>query len=67
MSLTPRRWQNVAKYLFDISKLIVATAVISQLVTREGANWKAVAFGIVAGIFFLVGGLFADQKGEHDE
>ena len=66
--MNPRRWQNIAKYLFDVSKLIIATAVISQLVTKEGVQWKAVAMGTIAGVFFFPGGFLADQKGEsHDE
>ncbi len=65
--MNPRRWQNVAKYSFDVSKLIIATAVISQLVTKEGVEWKAVAFGVVSGIFFFAGGLFFDRKGDARE
>lgn len=65
--MTPRQWQGLAKYFFDMSKITISIAVISQLVARDQSSWKAIAFGTVTGVSFLVTGLFFEKKGDDNE
>lgn len=65
--MSARRWQNLAKYFYDISKLIVASAVVTHLVEHPVFNLKLVVFGLLAGIGFLLIGLQLDRKGEDNE
>ncbi|MDO8518922.1 MAG: hypothetical protein Q7T11_02015 [Deltaproteobacteria bacterium] len=61
--MTPRRWENIAKYFFDLSKLVVASAVISQLVSKDFSQ-KIFAFGSLNAILFFVAGYFFDRQGD---
>lgn len=62
--MTPRRWQNLAKYFFDVSKLILTTSVLAPLVISEKADWKVIAIGTLGGVLFFAGGIVLDRKGE---
>lgn len=62
--MSTRRWQNFAKYLYDVSKVIIAIAVVGQFVTGTPINWKMIAFGVIGGVLFLVAAMGADKKGE---
>ncbi len=67
-SMNSRQWKNLSKYFYDISKLIVGVAVVSQLANLEKINMKVVAIGLLAGICFLLIALFTDKKrGETDD
>jgi len=64
--MTSRRWQNIAKYFFDISKLVLSITVVAPLVGRGGISLKVVALGALSGVLFLTMGLIFDRKGEAD-
>lgn len=63
--MSARRWQNFAKYLYDVSKVIIAIAVVSQFVTAATIHWKVVALGAIAGVLFLGAAMVADKGGEN--
>jgi len=62
--VTARRWQNLAKYFFDVSKVIVALAVIGKAVSDQEIQIKTVAFGLFSGVLFFWMGLMFDRKGD---
>ncbi len=64
LGMTPRRWENIAKYFFDMSKLIMGTAVIMQLVTKEHIDWNEIALGATTGVLFLLVGIMADRRAD---
>lgn len=65
--VTSRRWQNIAKYFFDVSKLVIGISVISQLVAQEMIQWKAVAFGTLTGVVFMTVGVLIDRRGDDNQ
>ena len=62
--MSERLWQNLAKYFYDISKLVLGVAVVTQLAGLGNTDFKVVAFGIVAGLLFLIMGMFFDRRGD---
>lgn len=62
--MSPRRWQNVAKYFYDISKVIIAVAVISPLFDKHGFNWEDMVLGATAGFLLFCAALLLDWKGD---
>lgn len=48
-----RRRENVAKYLYDLSKIVFATAVIGKLVDREHFDVLFSILGVVISWMFL--------------
>lgn len=65
--MTPRRWENLAKYFYDLSKLTLSIAVVTQYVARGLAEWKILALGGLTGVSLFAAGWIADMKGETDE
>lgn len=49
---TKRQRENIAKALFDISKLIIAMLVLGPMVSKEGIRPGLLVFGFIA--FLLV-------------
>ena len=43
--MTQRQQENTAKYLYDLSKIVLATAVLGNLVGVERVNVLALATG----------------------
>ena len=62
--MSPRRWQNIAKYLFDMSKLIWGVAVVTHLVNKDPFNLIVIALGSSGGLVFFIAAVRFDKKGE---
>lgn len=62
----PRQWDNLSKYFYDISKLVLGVSVVTQLARPNEANLIVVAFGIIAGVLFLLLALMIDRRDKHD-
>lgn len=62
--MTPRRWENIAKYLFDISKITMGTSVVTKIVAENAVNWNSVAFGLASGVALFIAGVILDKKGD---
>lgn len=62
--MSSRRWQNLAKYFYDMSKLIMASSVVAQLVAYQKLELKVVAWGLIGGILCLIEAVRLDKKGD---
>ena len=58
---------NVAKFFYDLSKLTLGIAVISQLVTRDNLHWNTVAMGLTTGVIFFTMACMLDKRGDKNE
>lgn len=58
--MTQRQRENLAKYLYDLSKVLFATAVVGNLIA--GARFDVISFlcGGIVGTSFLGWGYFLD-------
>lgn len=52
---------NVSKYFYDISKIIVGTAVIAPFINKDYSS-KTVLLGLLVSIIFFVLGFLTDKK-----
>jgi hypothetical protein len=62
--VSSRRWQNIAKYFFDMSKVILAGAVVAQLVEIHQVDLKVIEWGIGSGVLFLLVAIVLDVRGD---
>ena len=54
-----RQRENVAKYLYDISKGIILLTVVGSLVKQE-INWNVIISGLIASILSFIWGYIID-------
>ncbi|MBI3322713.1 MAG: hypothetical protein HYZ94_03420 [Candidatus Omnitrophica bacterium] len=60
--MTKRQRENVAKYFYDISKIIFATVVLGNLLATERFNVLSFLLGSVVAYFCLEWGYTLDGK-----
>lgn len=51
---TEKQKDNLAKYLYDISKIVFAVAVIGPIAKPESINKYVLIFGLSAAIIFFI-------------
>lgn len=59
---TDKQKDNLAKYWWDLSKIMVAALVIAPFAKSEAVDLKAVGLGICAGILSALFGHLLDGK-----
>lgn len=62
--LTPKQKENVAKYLFDISKLAFAGIVIGKFVSVNPIPSWVFILGVIFSVLTLIGAIVIDQGEE---
>ena len=65
--MTKQQQENVAKYLYDLSKIVFATAVVGNLLAGRQFSVVTLIVGAVSGFVFLGWGYFLDgleRRGE---
>jgi len=60
--LNPKQRENLAKYCYDISKIVVALLVIGPLARPGEISGWVLLFGFIAAVTFLLCGLFFDKE-----
>jgi len=55
--------KELGKYFFDISKIILAVAVIAPYIKHEDVDIKNI---IIAGLIFVMGAIFHFQGGKDE-
>ncbi len=58
-AMTDRQRENIAKYLYDISKAVALLSVVNGLVTGQ-ASVVNVSLGVLGAIIFLMCGYWVD-------
>ena len=54
--------ENVAKFMYDISKVVFSVAVIGNVLTpHKNYSWD-LAWGVVSGVLFFIIGFWIDGK-----
>lgn len=53
---------NLAKFLYDIAKIIIAIIVISPIVQPEKFDMNVFAVGFIVAFLFFIFAYFLDQK-----
>ncbi|MBI4645756.1 MAG: hypothetical protein HY738_03925 [Bacteroidia bacterium] len=59
---TEKQKDNLTKYLYDISKIIIAVMVIGPIAKPESFNIFAFVIGVVVSIIFFLLGQTLDKK-----
>lgn len=60
--MTKRQRENIAKYLYDISKIIFTLAVLGNLLTKEKFDILAFLFGIIFSASTFISAFILDKK-----
>ncbi len=61
--MVQRQRENVAKYLYDMSKIVYATTVISNLAAWRDFDIMALVVGASGGYILFWWGYLLDEKG----
>lgn len=65
--MTRRQRENVAKYCYDISKILFATMVVGNIIDRERFNVLALVLGVAVAWISLEWGYALDGTVEDPE
>ena len=61
--MVQRQRENVAKYLYDLSKIVFATGVVGNLVAWKQFSMVALVLGGIGALVFLWWGYVLDGRG----
>ena len=58
----PERYKHLAKYLADISKLIIGAGVVVRFFSVDAIKWPNLILGLLGGVILFIISLFMVPK-----